>query len=324
MAKKSGKSLQHRIALMKQGVEALEQWLFDLVQQGLSTLENQPPDFWERFAASMTDAKLSGIAKRIRQWPALLEQADWHERLLEELAECYLFVQTFRQLDSLPPKMQEDALSLGGYSHRKEYLLAQDGMRDNWLVIGQIDGKEEKLRFRRTWLWGERSGQAALLLDYAFGNNPFEKQWRVGSATQAELVFYPSNYPMRALPKEAVPYSQPLEQLSGYPDLQAFADAYARALSQNPFLFSFPALLEEAEPVLEQGQARLADRKGLSLPTAPEDRVSWRLIAGGAGQQHALFGEWDGRHFYPLSLLRGGQVIPLRAASKLDAQEDEQ
>jgi len=308
------KRLQDRIALMQEGVEELEQWLADIVRQGLSTLEGQPLDYWERTAARMTDAKLGGIAGRIRQLPDLLGQEGWPEKLLQQIAELHLFVQAFRQLDNLPDPLQEEVLTIGGRNQKKEELLALDGVEDHWLVIGLQTGEEDQLHYRRTWMVGEHSERYALILDYAYGRQPFVHNWVLGSAWQAKLVFYRGSYPLRALVKKAQPYRQPLEQLSGYPSLMAFSEAYAAALSENPWMYTFPALLETVSLSQHKQQILLSDPNGQAVPLKAEDATVWSLMALTAGQPTALFGEWDGASFAPLSAVQKGRVIPLQAS----------
>ncbi|HKK79841.1 MAG TPA: SWIM zinc finger family protein [Phaeodactylibacter sp.] len=314
------KRLQDRIHLMQGGVEELEQWLADVVRQGLSTLEEQPWSYWERTAARMTDAKLSGIAGRIRQLPELLGEENWHEKLLEQIAELHLFVQAFRQLDSLPAPLQEEVLTLGGRNQKKEDLLKYEGVKDHWLVIGLQTGEEEQLHYRRTWLLGEQSGRYALILDYAYGRQPFTHNWVLGSAWQAELVFYRGSYPLRALVKNAKPHRQALEQLAGYPDLQAFSQAYASALSDNPWIFTYPALLEAVSLAHNNQKSVLSDPCGYAIPVQAEDSVLWSLMALTAGQPTALFGEWNGASFTPLSAVQGGRVIALQWHNTLDEE----
>ncbi|NBC07383.1 MAG: hypothetical protein GVY26_09340, partial [Bacteroidetes bacterium] len=166
----------------------------------------------------------------------------------------------------------------------------------------------------------EQSGRYALILDYAYGREPFTHNWALGSAWQAELVFYRGSYPLRALVKTAQPHRQALEQLAGYPNLQAFSQAYAAALSDNPWIFTYPALLEAVRLSRNNQQPVLTDPAQLAIPVQAEDTVLWSLMALTAGQPAALFGEWNGASFTPLSVLQGGRVIPLQGQNTLDEE----
>jgi hypothetical protein len=312
------KTLQQRLELMQKGIVELEQWLVDLVTQGLSTVESLPESYWESFAARMVDAKLGGIARRLRQIPPIIGTEGWHETLLGIIAELHLFVQAFRQLDGLPEPMQEEVLSIGGRNIKKQVLLEQEGVKDHWLVLGQQSGSEDQLRYRRTWILGEQSGRAALLLDYAYGNQPFEHNWVLGSAWQAEIVFYPSSYPLRALVKQAQPHRQAIQQLNSYENWAKLMEAYAEALAQNPWLYTFPALLEAVTPTQLYDQAKLRDTAGQAAPLLAESDTLWQMVALSAGKPLAVFGEWSGSSFSPLSVIQSGRIIPLQGGSQLE------
>ncbi len=304
--------LEQRIPLMEQGVEALDQWLKDVTRQGLSTLEGQGAAFWERPAARMVDAKLGGVARRIRGFADLVGAPDWHNRLLEELAELYLFVQSFRQLQGLPRPLQDDLLSYGGVNFKKEEVLEAPGVTDNWLVVGLVEGEEENLRYRRTWLMGERSQRFALLLDFAFGNNRFEGNWVLGSALQGELVFYPGAYPLRALVKKVRPYRNPFDGLLATPNAEALLENYAQALSEQPWIGNFPVLLEQVQIIPTPGGLALIDAQNATLPVETAAEHQWVALSVAGAAPLPLFGEWAGAAFRPLSAFEGGRVIQLQ------------
>ncbi|MCB0568209.1 MAG: hypothetical protein KDC66_00520 [Phaeodactylibacter sp.] len=308
-----------RLALMQQGVKDLEQWLLDLVQQGLSTAENQPEAFWDSFAARMVDAKLGGIARRIRAFKSAMADEQWHSRLLGEIGALYLFVQGFKQLDELPGPMQDELLALAGVNHKKEALLQQSGLSDNWLVIGQLEGdsEDDKLRYRRTWLWGEQSRRHALLLDYAWGRQGYEAHWPIGSMLRGEAIYYPAAYPLRALVRKAAPYHATVPRLAGYPSLAAFADAYAAALAANPWLQVFPCLLDGVVPFRKSGRWWVQGPGSYTLPLADSGDTAWKLLALSGGRPVQAFGEWNGESLLPLSIVSDGSVVPLTGTTSI-------
>ncbi len=314
--------LGSRLSLMAAGVDELDQWLQDLARQGISSLGHQPEAFWERIAARMVDAKMGSIGRRLRGMPQVVEQPGWQHRVQALVAELYLFVQAFRQIASLSIPMQEEVLAYAGVNQKKEELLAGEGVMDNWLVIGLSEGEEEKLRYRRTWLLGEVSGKYALLLDFVWGNARFEGQWALGSALQAEVVFYPGAYPVRGLLKKHRPWYEPLERLSGYASVSEFGTAYAQALRHNPWLYTFPALLSAVAIREGQGGQWLAvDANGDGLPLNLGGDVRWALKAVAQEQPVAMFGQWEQGAFLPVAALSQGRVINLQDTAP-DADEE--
>ena len=205
-----------RMQQMEAGVYDLERWLTDLMEQGLASIEKLPSKQWDDFAAKMVDAKLGGIARKIRLIKQLFQTDNWPEKVMKELAELFLFTQAFQRFDTLSAKIQKELLTIAGVSIKKEEVLQQAGIKDHWLIVGQRTYTEEKLQVRRTWLLGEKSQHYALLLDFAWGRQDFADKWTVGSAIVAEVVYYPGAYDQRALIKKFELSLEPFDGFIGF------------------------------------------------------------------------------------------------------------
>lgn len=313
LAEKRKQNREKRLLQMTAGLAELESWLFDLFRQGLATLEGQAPKgqadtYFNDLAARMVDAKLGTLARRIRQLPLLMSQSNWHEKVLAELGEIYLLLRAFQRLEVLPEPLQDDLLALTGVNFKKEEILNLPAVGDNWLVAGQTEEAEDgNLLARRTWLIGEKTGKLALLLDFSWGGQGFETTFKLGTVLQAEVVFYPSAYPQRAILKK-FEYSEAAFLLrNGFPSLAVFADAYAGALAENPWLGRFPAFLERVVPVFHQKKFVLVDTERKQLPLTASDDLGWKLVAIGCGRPIGVFGTWDGEVFSPLSVVVEGE-----------------
>lgn len=300
-----------RLERMQAGGADLERWLLDLVRQGLAPAPDQPEEFWENIAARMVDAKLGSAGRRIRQWPPLLLEKNWHEKLLAEIAELYLLARSLQRIDQLPEDLRREVLTVSGLNIKKESVLEEKGLQDHWLAIGITEGADDNLRYRRTWLLGEKTGQTALLLDFAWGGGSFEREWKLGMSLQAELTYYPGAYPLRALIRREETPRASFEIPEGYPDLETFADAYATAVSANPWLLSFPGLLSNIQPVLQDDTLLLIDQTRKQLPAFSPDSSIWQLLALSTGQALTVFGEWDGRLFRIMSAVANNRLIGL-------------
>jgi hypothetical protein len=317
LVEKRRQNRETRLALMAAGLGELEDWLADLFRQGLATLEGQANGFWQDLSARMVDAKLGNLARRIRQLPLLMNQAAWHEQVLAELGDMYLLVKAFQQMELLPPPLQDDLLNLSGVNFKKEDILAQPGLKGNWLVAGQTEDIEEaNLLARRTWLMGEKSGQTVLLLEFSWGGQGYETTWRMGTVLFGEAVFYPSAYPQRVLLKNFELAEQPFNTTSGFPDLKAFAENYATALAANPWLSHFPAFLTNMTPVFHRGRFILVDGKNKQLPVITNEDLGWKMVAISSGKPLNVFGIWNGAAFMPLSAVKDGQFLLLHLPEK--------
>lgn len=300
-----------RLVQMEAGVNELENWLIDLLNQGLASLAVQDADFWDGFAARMVDAKLGGIGKRIRMFKDLQAGEGWHDLLLQELAELYLFVRAFRRIDLLPQALQQDVLTMAGISRKQADVLQQKGLRDRWLVCGITEGVEEKLNYRRTWLMGEKSGKFALILDYSWGNQGYDTHWQRGQVLEGECVYYPSAYPQRALIRDFKLSKAPFVNQHAHPTLDDFGDAYAKALAANPWMQVMPLFLEESIPVFHEEQFYLVDQSARQLNLNCDPMVGWKMVALSGGRPISVFGEWTGQLFQPLAVLTEEKLVSL-------------
>lgn len=301
-----------RLLLMHEGVQDLERWLEDVVREGMGEWFGRDEAQWEAIATRMVDQKLGAIGKRLRSLYQKRHLAQWMDICATEIADLYLFVQAFKRLDDWPQDRQQELLSLAGMNTKKADLLEQKGVQDFWLILSREQGIEDNLRYRRTWLWGEQTQQPALLLDFAWGDTPFEHDWRVGAAIEAELVYYPAAYPQRALVKQFTYETRPFAKLEGTSDIHEFLREYARILSLNPWLQTYPALLTDVYPVLtETGDMYIQDASAnvIALRTGEE---AWKLLALAEGEPLLVFGEWDGQDILPLMVLAQRKVIRLR------------
>lgn len=296
-----------REARVAAGVEELERWLRDLVRRGLAATQSEPYAFWDSPAARLIDAQAPGLARQLREMAGISSSGEgWQERLLERLGRLHLLLEGYRRRETLPVETQEDIRALIGWTQSQEELLAGAGVRDWWRVVGQRVEEEDRLRVERTWLQGRESGRFAMVLQFApIGQVP-ERSLILGTVLDAELVFFPSAHPQRALVKQVFDLATSLDGLPGPSTITAALEQYATALAHNPWLDRFPMTLEAVLPVPRSGGWSARDPEGCTLPLAPRFRQGWLLSALTGGSPLALFGEWDGYHLQPLSLFAEG------------------
>jgi hypothetical protein len=288
------------------GVQELRLWLEDRVRQGLVTLQQGSYQVWDTPAARMVDAQAPGLARHLREMAGipLAGRGNWMEHLLERFGRLYLLLEGYERLDSLPTEVQADIRSQIGWTIAQEEVLSGAGQHDLWLVLGQRLEEEDRLKTRRTWLLGLSSSSSALLLDFAHGNQPFEQALLPGTCLEAELVFYPSAYPLRALIKTRQEAALITKTPPGHTTIAAAIATYSKAFTASPWLERFPLLLQGVIPTQDGDRWLLRDTAGTVLPLSPrlEANQCWQLRALSGGYPLPLFGEWDGRHLLPLSV----------------------
>lgn len=299
------KSASKREKEVHEGLELFERRMRDLVRQGLANAQNQPYSFWEDPAKRLSDAKASGLRRRVLSLAGVASSGvGWEERLLNELGKLYLLLEGYKRIDTLPNDVQADIRTVIGWTQKKEEILAQpDGVRDQWLVIGQaIEEIEDHLRMQRIWLWEETGHRTALILRFAYGKEPLETSLIPGTCIDAELAFYPSAYPLRVEIKERHGTPARVTQATGYPTIASAIAAYTTALAHNPWLDTLPFLLDSVTPVRTGTTWAVYDTAGYILPLALHFQQGWHLLAISGGDGVTLAGEWDGHTLLPLGV----------------------
>jgi hypothetical protein len=233
--------------------------------------------------------------------------------MLERLGRLYLLLDAFGRLESLPAELQEEVRTQVGWSQDQDALLKVEGVRDLWAIVGQRETEEDRLRVRRTWLWGIENRRSALVLDFAAPGQTLEGGGAPGILVDGELVFWNSPYPQRAIFKNRG-ISRPLDRLPGYPGVPAALAAYGAAVAVNPWLDRFLFLLEEVRPVLQGSTWWVCDRENARLPLSTVPQEGWRLMGMSGGRPCALAGEWDGEKLAPLGVWAEGAFTVFRNA----------
>ncbi len=295
------------------GLEELERWLRDLIRQGLAQAQRQPLRYWHDMAARLVDAQAPGLARWLRDLGSIPASGEgWSGRLLAQLGQLFLLLEAYRRLDTLPEALQADIRGRIGWTLGEADVPDGNWVRDRWLLLGQYTQEEEQIRMRRAWLWGHDCGRLALLLDFAHQSQTLQPLAAPGSWLEAELGFFPSQYPLRAVLRNACALTAVDGAPPGLADGAALLDAYAGALAQQPWLGLLPARLDNAVPVRRAANAwSLRDSGARLLPCHPGFSQGWPLLALSGGQGLPVFGEWDGQQFRPLGAWVDGAFVAL-------------
>lgn len=305
-----------RFEQIESALAVFEQWMLDAVQQGAAQLPVHDDAFWDRAAAQLTDAKLPRLRLSVKRTALHIQhQSEWTDYLLQRLGEWNSLVQATRHREQLPPLLQEDLLNaLGQTIYKKDVLAQGERLLDRWHVLGKDEGENlDGVPFRQVWLYGEQSGRYALLLDYKFGDQNYEHFFVVGSAFDAALSFYISNYPQRAVIEQFILAElPPADWKAGFDSFAACLHAYAQALARNPWLEDFPVVLRRVVPLTQQKRFFLMDEAHRLLELNPQfSDIFWQLMAQSAGHPITLFGTYNGAVLDPYSIFIHGRWVEL-------------
>jgi hypothetical protein len=293
-----------REARVVSGLAELDRWLCDQVRQGLAGSPRAGYAHWDDIAARMIDAQASGLAERLRGLAAVPHSGPgWDGRLLAEYALLRLLAIAYRDQEKLPPGLRDTVRARIGFTIRQADLLAAaTPVRDRWSVLAWRDLDQDRIRTRRVWLRGQRTGRPALLLSFAAAGQSLDDSLAVGTETDADLVFYPAAVPLRAL-VAATRGTGPAGPPPGT-DTAGLLAGYAAALGQDPWLDTWPAVLR-ATPA-RRPRPGLSDAAGDALPLHPGAGECWPLFALSGGRPLTVACEWTPRGLWPLTAWEDG------------------
>ena len=320
-AASQAKAAVAREAKVAAGMQELGIWLRDQMREGLANAPSRAPAAFERIAARMVDAQAPGAARLLRDMGGTPASGEgWQGRLLEQLARLHLLVeghahtqgsgirgQGSGEAAALTHEEQADLRSALGFTMSQEELLRGAGQRDRWLIIGRRVEDEERLKIQRTWLWGQTCAAPALILAFSAAGQPLDYSLLPGASIDADLAFFPSAAPLRALVQQRHGPADGLHHLPAF-DIAAALGTYAAALARSPWLERYPLCLGPVTLAQSNGGWHLCDEAGRTLPLVAQFSRAWELVARSGGQPFALCGEWDGERLTPLSAWIDGFV----------------
>ena len=302
--KAAAKRSQAREKKVQAGLEELQLWLADQIKNGIASAPSQPYSYWETVAARLVDAQAPGLARIVRALPTAASTSP--NALLEQLARLHLIASAYSRLPDLPEAVQADVRSAVGFTKDKAELLQQTATRAVWHSLGQILVQEDNLRVRRTYLQHSVTREPAMLLDFAVANQPMTGGVPIGFSLETELMYYPSNLPLRAVLKPDTTILEPILGLSG-DSIATTLEKYATALAKLPWLELYPVGLEGVVIVFDGSSWWVQDTQQILMQTAH----GWQMLALSGGHPVQLFGEYNGTVFVPLTLYVAGAVHTL-------------
>ncbi len=296
-----------RVANVTVGFDGLDLWMADLVRQGLATLEGRPQSDYETQAARLVDAQAPALAEAVRGLGELVGgRRDWPERVLAAFGRLALLSEAWRRLDALPVPLQHDLRALVGIPLATDVVQAEgERVSDTWQVLFESAHEATRVTTLRTWLRGRETGRDALILQFLVAGRPRTEFFVPGGQFAAELVFWPSAFPLRAMvgsrAADAGPggvSSEPVgrqpggvssdvstDPLPGAATLAEVLEARAVALAAQPFLDRLPVCLRDVVPAVVRQTATYAlvdTAAGGALPLSPGDHAALLAVSGGA------------------------------------------
>ncbi len=282
------KRADDRMELVENGVVELEQWLKDLVRAGLVQLPTKEPNYFDKMAARMVDAKAGGFANLVRALAQLdfVGSDHWKNEALELIAKTYLLIDAFRNIEAQSESIQLSIKNLVGWNLSPKELLESDSIPilDHWLAIGQETEEADDLIVQRNWFWGLETGQSALILNFATKFTPLESLFIPGAVTHAEFLFFNTAWKNRAVMKNCLDTGQLIPTPPTFLNsIQSLLEFQSEVLTTFPWANDIPVLLSNVCMVQTDTFFEVVDRNQNLLPihrdTTIDQCLNWILLS---------------------------------------------
>jgi hypothetical protein len=268
------------------GIDELLRWIKDIVRNGILNVPEKGYSFWEAASRRMVDAQAPGLAGMIKNLGNTnFFKEGWQTTFLDSLLNLYLLAKSYQHIETFSPLLQKDIRTWIGFTLSQEELKEGAGVLDHWLVVGKQVTEEDSLTVERNWLYGTTTKQFALVLQFIIRGQGASLLLSPGMTIEAELVFYPSVSPLRALVKlQIATRSKPAMQF--FSSWQEVAQAEADLCSRFPVRSERPYAVTGLTPVQYNNKWWLKDSNSFLVGLKEEFTGLWKLLALSGG--HSL------------------------------------
>ncbi len=305
------KRVQAREQSIEDGVSDVLLWMKDTLKNDIIHLPKKGTAVFDTMAKLMIDAKAPGLAGMIKSLGRINFYEDgWESQFLQQITNIYLSIAAFKNRDESAKILDADVRNQIGFTQNQEALKNQARIEDHWLVLGKQTTEEDNVTTERNWLYGITSYQYALVLQFSVRGQGITFSLTPGMYIQAELVFFPSVVPLRAIIKKQIASDRQVISI-GLPNWQAVLNVMASNKTSLPFTTSRPIIVQQLTPVLFNQEWFLQDISAAIIPIHEVETIIWKLLAlsGGKALQMALI--VNNNMFQPIGVWVHQQYINL-------------
>ncbi len=278
------KRQQARQQKIADGIEELSLWIKDIIRNGILNAPEKGAGYWENMAKRMVDAQAPGLSGMVRSISNInFYNERWQSEFLEQLLKMFLLISGYKNIANLQADMQNDIRTLIGFTQNQEELKAQNGIRDDWFILAKRVTQEDQLTTERIWLYGVHTKQYALVLQFSVRGQIPETTFSPGSVIDAELVFFKSSLPLRALIKQQH-QTKTATQVAGFKNWNEVVCRETEIFSINPFIDQYPFLLDQLNLVKYNNEWWLQDEEKKLMRLQPQYSNLWNLLSVSGGK----------------------------------------
>jgi len=266
------------------GIHELQLWIKDIVRNGILSIPEKGFPWFENVAKRMVDAQAPGLANMVRQLGETnFFTEDWQQQFLEQLLKIYIVAEGYSKHHTGETPFLQDLRSWVGFTINQDELKEQSGITDTWLVLAKQSNEVDNVTTEKYWLYGLEQKKYALVLQFTVRGQGSQLSLTPGLYVQAELVFFPSVNPMRALIKRQL-NTQNKNIPTGYSGWDEVNAAQSEMYGRFPVQGEQPFIVEHLTVVPYNNQWWLRDQSSRMVPLRNADKNIWHILAISGGQ----------------------------------------
>lgn len=287
------KRLQARQLKVGDGIEELRVWIKDIVRNGILSMPEKGFAWFENMAKRMVDAQAPGLAGMIRSLGDTgFYTEGWQHHFMNQLVSIYLITEGYKNSSRLDESLQQDIRTWIGFTQNQEELKEQTGITDTWLVLAKQISEVDNITTERNWLYGTQTNQYALVLQFIVRGQGVQLTLTPGMFVQAELIFFPSTIPLRAIIKRQI-NTNAVHAFNGFANWQQVVETETSLSSVLPVRSDRPYIIHQLKPVQYNKQWWLQDTSNNMMQMKNEHKTIWKLLSlsGGDAMNMAVIGK---------------------------------
>ena len=299
---------------VSEGINELMLWIKDIVRNGILGIPEKDAAFWDNMSRRMIDAQATGLASMVKKLGATnFWNEGWQSGFLDSLLQLYLIAESYQRLPTINQLLQLDIRSSIGFTVNQEELKQQEGIHDIWLVLGKSSREEQQLRIEENWLYGTVTNRYAQVLQFIAPGQTNQLTLTPGTFLEAEVVYFPSALPYRALVKTQTTTTTPIDHaLAYFSGWQQIAQEESALNSRFPFRNEMPFIVDALKPVQYQGTWWLQDQDGCLGKISLNFESIWQLLAISGGEPMAMAVIGKENQYCPIGIWHLERYKPLK------------
>ncbi|MBX7242174.1 MAG: SWIM zinc finger domain-containing protein [Bacteroidia bacterium] len=304
-----------KMETLKKDLDDAILWVEDIIRSGIASQESRMYEFAEAQKVWMSNAKAEGLRALIDEIARTVgdgEGTEWLQKFLLKSGELYFLFKLLKNIEAAQEPFRKSVKQLIGFYEQRKDVLPLPAIKDIWMIMGSIQEEVEdkhNLLIRKIWLYGKKTGERALITDFAFNGVFTEQYGPTGSCFEGEIVYYPGIVRQRALVKTQI---RTIEKVS--PVFMGFEENFrrhAQEISAFPWLKQFPFLLSEMKIGNSGKQWFLTDSQMKAIPMKISREKAMYILVLTGNQSFNVFGEWLDNQFLPLTIFTHESIFPV-------------